>query len=217
MNKELKELYIIGSGGFGRVVLDTVGEINKKQRKYDLAGFIDDDESLKGEVFCGVKIIGGVETFKKEICRDRMVSAVLAIANPQVKERIATYLDGSVKWETLIHPLAFISDHATIGTGCIVQNFSTVNNKAVLGDHCSIVCNTVIGHDTIVGDYSSFMPLCGVMGNCVLAERVFVGVGAIILQEKSVGADAFIGAGSLVLSDVESGAKMVGVPARRIE
>ena len=44
----MKDLVIIGAGGFGREVADTVKRINDENSKYNLIGFIDDDESVVG-------------------------------------------------------------------------------------------------------------------------------------------------------------------------
>lgn len=48
----------------------------------------------------------------------------------------------------------------------------------------------------------------------MLGERVFVGAGAKVLGQITVGAGARIGANSVVLVDVPPGATVVGVPAR---
>ena len=217
MNKELKEIYVIGAGGFGKVVLDTIKEINRIKPSYLIAGFIDDDDSMKNKIVCGTEIIGGLEYFRNEICQHKRVSAVISIANPKIKERIVKYLGGMVEWETIIHPLAYVSESAEIGSGCVVQNFCSVNSEAVLGDHCSVVCNCLIGHDVVIGGFSSFMPLSGIGGNCKISTGVFVGIGAIVLQGLSIGSDAVIGPGSLVLNSVEDGATVMGNPAKRVK
>jgi len=47
-----------------------------------------------------------------------------------------------------------------------------------------------------------------------LGDRVVVGAGAVVLGAVNVGDDARVGAGSVVISDVPSGATIVGVPGR---
>jgi len=49
-----------------------------------------------------------------------------------------------------------------------------------------------------------------------IEEYSFVGMGAIIVGEVTIGKGAYIGAGTVVTKDVEPGAIMVGNPARRI-
>jgi FlaA1/EpsC-like NDP-sugar epimerase len=43
------KIVIVGSGGFGREVLWTLRDCNKKLKKYEILGFIDDDKLLKGK------------------------------------------------------------------------------------------------------------------------------------------------------------------------
>lgn len=212
----IKELYMIGTGGFCREALDTVHAINEVNPTYTVAGFIDEDESRKGELIGGIEIIGPLDQFREKY-KTQKVSAVIAIANPKVKEEIANILDGIVSWETLIHPTAYVSAGADIGEGSIVQEFCSIKSGVTLGRHCTVNCTVVVGHETKIGDYSSLMPLSGVMGSCVLSERVYIGAGAITNQGVTIGSDATVGSGCIVIRDVETGATMVGNPARRIK
>ena len=52
-----KSLVIIGARGSGKEVLLTINDCNKKSKKYEVLGFIDDSEKLWGQnnqyiVFC---------------------------------------------------------------------------------------------------------------------------------------------------------------------
>jgi len=48
-----------------------------------------------------------------------------------------------------------------------------------------------------------------------IGDRVFVGANASIKQGITIGDDVTIGMGAAVIQDVGSGAKIVGVPAKR--
>ena len=65
---EPKEIFIIGAGGFGREVVDTIHEINKNSNKYNIAGFIDEDESIINTYIYDIKVIGNIDYFRNEIC-----------------------------------------------------------------------------------------------------------------------------------------------------
>ena len=47
MNIEKNSLVIIGASGLGKEVLLTINEYNKKSKKYEVLGFIDDDKKLE--------------------------------------------------------------------------------------------------------------------------------------------------------------------------
>ncbi|MDR1042358.1 MAG: acetyltransferase [Clostridiales Family XIII bacterium] len=220
MDNTAKELYIIGAGGFGREVADTVREVNKASASgpvYRVAGFIDDDESRWGKAVNGIDVKGGVEYLRGLANGGDKPCAVITIAAPRIKESIASRLDGFVEWVNIIHPLAFLTNTATLGIGNIVQHFASINTDARLGDHCIVNCNSVIGHDVVLEDYVSVMPQNGIMGFCELKKRSYIGVGAVMIQNVVIGEDATVGAGTVVIRDVPPGATVVGNPARQIK
>ncbi|MDR0852648.1 MAG: acetyltransferase [Clostridiales Family XIII bacterium] len=219
MTAELKDLYIIGAGDFGRETADTVHEINRIQPTYRIAGFIDDNPAMHRKQINGIDVPGGRE-YLLSLAQRRggaIPYAIIAIADPMAKIKIARSLEGSVIWENIIHPLALIKGSARIGQGNIIQHFSSVSSNAVVGDHCLINCNCVVGHDVNLGHNSALMPFAGIMGDCVVENRVFIGAGAIVIPGVNIGKDAVIGAGAVVLEDVEAGATVVGNPAQRIK
>src|SRR5512137_1424900 len=69
---------------------------------------------------------------------------------------------------------------------------------------------TILGEDVVIGHKVA-------LHGCNIADRVLVGVGAIVLDGVEVGSDVMIGAGSVVTPGkrLESGFLYVGSPARR--
>lgn len=60
----MKDLYIIGAGGFGREVAWLVERINEVNSIWNLKGFIDDNESLWGSTEGEYPVLGGCEYLK---------------------------------------------------------------------------------------------------------------------------------------------------------
>jgi acetyltransferase-like isoleucine patch superfamily enzyme len=50
-------------------------------------------------------------------------------------------------------------------------------------------------------------------GNVTLGDEVTCGIGAVIIQGRTVGARTTIGAGAVVIRDIGPGVTAVGVPA----
>jgi len=69
---------------------------------------------------------------------------------------------------------------------------------------------TILGEDVVVGHKVA-------LHGCRIADRVLVGIGAIVLDGVEVGSDVIIGAGSVVTpgKKLESGFLYVGSPARQ--
>jgi sugar O-acyltransferase (sialic acid O-acetyltransferase NeuD family) len=216
-----KELYIIGAGGFGREVADTVREINKADASadgpvYRIAGFVDDDESLWGTIINDIEVKGGVEWLRGlENTGDKPCS-VIAVANPQMKRAIAHKLEGLIEWATLLHPTAVISPYAEIGAGSIIQSNASIGPNARIGQQCCVNFCSGVGHDAVIGDFVSVMSHCDITGYDVLKDGVYVATSVSVIPNIAVRENAFVGAGSVVVKDVPENTKVLGYPARQI-
>jgi sugar O-acyltransferase (sialic acid O-acetyltransferase NeuD family) len=229
----MKDLYIIGAGGFGRDVADIVRNINKTASVeygatksveapvngpvYRIAGFIDDNKSIHGKVLNDIEVVGDVDWLRSFSDRVKNFCAIIAIGDPKPKRMIAQKLEGTVEWATIVHPLAIVSSYAEIGSGSIVQENARIGPNARIGRHCCIVHYSNIGHDAILGDHVSVMGHCDITGYDVLKDGTYVGTSVAIIPNVTVGRNASIGAGSVVIDDVPEGAQMFGYPARRIK
>lgn len=211
----MKDIYIIGAGGFGREVAQTIAAINKEgEPRWRIAAFVDDDENKHGSIN-GIDVINSQEF--KELCKAERKSAIIAIGTPEFKKKLASEFDVYVNWENIIHPLTSVSEFAEIGVGNVFQAFSMVAPNVTIGNHCCVNTRSGIGHDAVVGDYVSIMSICDITGGCRLGDRVYVATTVSIIPEIVVGEGAYICAGSVVFKDVPQNAKMMGNPARQIK
>lgn len=211
----MQGLVIIGAGGFGRELADTVASINAERPTYELLGFVDDNEAHYHTSINGIKVIGGRGAVK-DLAEQRSIAAVVAIANPAMRHSLVAYLGKTVTWATLVHPRALVSPSARIGQGCILQAYVLVAANATIGDHCIVNACSGLGHDAVMGDYGAIMSQCDVTGRARLGAAVFMGSGARILPGVVVGEGAKVAAGAVVARDVEAGATVGGNPARVI-
>jgi serine O-acetyltransferase len=99
----------------------------------------------------------------------------------------------------------FLDVQAEIGEGLYIGHSggTHINNEAVIGKDCDI------GHQVTIG--TSAM---GRKGAPVIGDSVYVGAGAKLIGKIRIGDGAKIAANSLVMSNVPSGATVMGVPAR---
>ena len=91
---------------------------------------------------------------------------------------------------------------------------ATVNSKIVIKDNCLIGPNVTIiaaTHDTT----SDFKKRCHVIPNNIIIEKnVWIGTGAIIIGDITIGENSIIGAGSVVTKSIPKNCIAVGVPAK---
>jgi sugar O-acyltransferase (sialic acid O-acetyltransferase NeuD family) len=214
----LKEIYIIGAGGFGREVFDIIGSINLVQPTYRVAGFIDDDRTLTGTEISGVPVVCGTDealSLKDEDGGKPL--AAMTVAAPKIREALVKKLGDVFGWEDIVHPSSYISPSAKIGEGCIFQTQSFISADARIGAHCIVNRASGFGHDVTAGDFVSLMSFCDICGHVSLGDRVYAGSSVAVVPDVNVGADAYLCAGSTVFNDVDAGATVIGNPARRVK
>ncbi|MEW5595565.1 acetyltransferase [Peribacillus frigoritolerans] len=209
----MKPLYIIGSGGFSKQVLEIVEEINTHNIEYEIVGIIDDNTSLLGTQVLGYKIIGDTD-YLKDI--SDVKNAVIAIGEGKVRKQIYNKLRKKVKWVNLIHPKAIVSQYTTLGEGNVICAGVIINPDTRIGNHCNVNIGSTLGHDVILGDYATIMPGCNISGNVKIDNYSTIGTGSCIIQNKHIDKYAIIGAGSVVIDNIEKNSLYVGSPAKKI-
>lgn len=210
----MKSLYIIGSGGFSKQVIEIVEEINAISKKYELVGIIDDDTTLIDKDMFGYKVIGDTN-YLQDISQDNQINAVIAIGQGNVREKIYNKLP-NVKWINLIHPNTIISKYISIGEGNIICGGVIINPDCKIGNHCNINIGSTLGHDVNLEDFTTVMPGCNISGNVNIKKCSTVGTGSCIRQNTLIKEHSVIGAGAVVVKDVEKNSMYVGVPAKKI-
>ena len=205
----MKELILVGAGGFGRELLHWIKVINRENNKWVIKGFIDDNLKALEGYECDYKVIGRIDDWLP------VPSEVFAcaIAHPQTKERVVKKLKsrGAV-FERIIHPQASIGEFNKIGEGLIMYPKAVVTVNVTIGDFVTLLSSA--GHDVTIGDYSTISSFCGLNGNVKIGKRVFLGSHVAIVPGRKIGDDAFLAAGSVVVTNVKANKKVMGNPAK---
>lgn len=208
----MKDLIIVGAGGFGREALNLAKRINRITHRWNILGFLNDMPDALDGVMCSHRIIGRITDWVP----DENQEFVLGISSPTSKEKLARELAGrGFRFTSLISPTALIADYVTLGEGCVVTGNSSIGDNAVIGDFVHIA-GSMIGQDTVIGDYSTTTGYVNV-ASATVGKRVFIGSHAVVLNKVRVGDDAFICAGSIVMRRVPDGARVFGNPAKKVE
>ncbi len=208
----MKDLIIVGAGGFGREALTLAKTLNSIEPRWNIKGFLSDIPDTLDGIKCSHSIIGTIvdwQPAENEVF-------VMGISSPAGKEKVANVLKpkGAV-FETLIHPYALISENVEIGEGCVIAGRSSIGTCTVLGDFVHLA-GSMVGEDAVIGDYSTVTGYANIT-NAHLGKRVFVGSHAVILNKRKIGDDAYICAGSIVFNNVKAGIKVFGNPAKRFD
>lgn len=211
----MKDLIIIGAGGFAREVLWLVEEINRTEAQWNVLGFLDEDEKSHGCLLNGKMVLGGLDWFNSY---EGEIYAVCAVGNSLVKKKLVSSLNGrGIKYPVLIHPSVIRSEYVEFGDGCIVCAGNIFTTNIEVGSHVSFHPGCTIGHDVEVFDYATVLPGVNISGNVELGEGCNIGTNATIIQGIKIGAWSVVGAGSVLVKDIPPKCTAVGVPAKPIK
>lgn len=126
--------------------------------------------------------------------RNHLLARILKHLGRLWLRRMRTTMGISVPFDTVIGPGLYLGHVGGIKIG----------TASPIGRDCDISHNVTIGQ--IQGGPRQGSPSLG--------DRVYVGVGAVLMGNIHIGDDAAIGANAVVMCDVPAGATAVGVPAR---
>lgn len=209
----MNDIIIYGTGGLGRGVVDLIHEINKNGTRWNIIGFIDDNE--KKVKVNGIDVLGTMECLKNT---NQRLNVVLAIGAPEFKMKVYKELSilKNIYFPNLMHPSVEFSHHNTIGKGNIIGKGATLSTNIDIGDFNLIHYNCTIGHDVVLGNFNSIYPLTAISGFVNIEDNIVIGTNSSIIPNVLVGENSIIGAGSAIIKNVNSNSKVVGVPGKTL-
>lgn len=209
----MKNLLIIGAGGFGREMFAAAREACGFGEAFRVKGYLDGNpHALDG--FDGYPpIIGSPESYP--IGEDDVF--VTAFGNVETRKRCAEMIESrGGRFIPIIHRSASIGPNVEVGDGSFIAHNVVLTADVKVGRHACVFQGSVIGHDTRLGDFSHVYSLVSIGGGVSVGERASVFPGARVVPRIAIGNGATVGIGSAVIRSVEPGITVFGVPAQRL-
>ncbi|MDD3165312.1 MAG: acetyltransferase [Oscillospiraceae bacterium] len=210
----MKNLVIIGTGGFGRETANMVEQINRASPEWNLLGLAGEG-AQPGQTVEGFPILGDLDAVRSLPEKPYLV---IAFADPKNRKRLADALEREgYPFATLIHPDVVCGRRVTIGAGSIVCAKSTFTTNVQIGKHCILNIGTTVGHDAVLDDCVSVMDFCVIAGETHIAAQCYFGLNCMVINLVDIQAPCIFGAGAVVVRNLTQPGTYAGVPARKIK
>jgi sugar O-acyltransferase (sialic acid O-acetyltransferase NeuD family) len=209
----MKQLHIVGAGGFGRELHSWVLRHPAHGRDWTFAGFLDDNAEALADYgrFAPVTALRGHVPVPERVylCGLGLPSAKAFLIDPLLR--------AGAEFISLVDPSVVIGERVRLGRGVVLCPGTILTCDIRLGDFVTINLNTTIGHDVTVGDWTTVSSQCDLTGRVKVAEGVLIGSKASVIQGRNIGAGALVGVGAVVVRDVPPGVTVVGNPAATLK
>lgn len=206
----MQDLIVVGAGT--SVVVKLIHAINRADERWNLVGFVDDDESKWGTDFCDYPVLGGLIELEAHV--DAQVVCFIFGGNIRTRLGVLGRLDETaLHYATLVHPTVDL-ESVDVGEGCIIQGGSWIQSGVGIGRHVGIGPACIVGHDVQIANTAWLGPRVTILGRVEVMEGATLGAGCVIKGDVTIGANSLVGMGAVVMRDVVDNATVVGNPAR---
>jgi sugar O-acyltransferase (sialic acid O-acetyltransferase NeuD family) len=209
----MKNLLIIGAGGFGREMFATAREAIGYGDDFVIKGFLDGNPPALDGYEGYPSIIGTPETYEIE---DNDVF-ITALGNLDSRRRCVAMIEQrGGEFISIVHKTASLGPNVKVDAGSFIAHNVVLTADIEVGRHSCVFHGTVIGHDTKLKDFTHIYSLVSIGGGVRIEDGASVFPGARIVPRVTIGERATVGIGSAVIRNVEPGITVFGVPAERL-
>lgn len=209
----MSELLLIAATGLAREVLATV----RCSGRYDVAGFLDEDEDLAGTEVDGAPVLGTIDDSIHYPHTFFVVCLDSGRLRQVVVERLNGLGIGTNRFATVIDSSVRIPEGCRIGRGSVLLQNVSLAASVTLGSHVLAMPGVILAHDGVVADYATFAAGTSIGGDVRIGRGAYLGMNSSVRGGTLIGQYSTIGMGAAVLGDVPAGETWVGVPARPVD
>ncbi|MBT1700509.1 acetyltransferase [Fulvivirgaceae bacterium PWU4] len=197
------EVIIIGAGGHAAEIDEYIafaGFDRSKTPAFKVAGFIDDNPASYARYKLSAPFLGSIR--EHVIQKDKQY--VMGIANLAYRRPIVErFLAEGARFATVIHPVAYVSPSAKIGTGVVIAPYVNIGPNVEVGDFTLLNARVSLGHDSAVGQHNFISPNVSFSGFTKVGDDNLFGINSATIPGITVGNRNKIAAGMVLDKSVE--------------
>lgn len=196
----MKDLIIVGAGGFSKEILGYISHDKIKGLLQDitLKGILVDYEDHYVSLNESLKYLGKIREYE---IQENDIFMIAIGENPGRNIVIDYFESKSAKFFSYIHSSCYINPSSKIGEGLIMAPFCILNANVIVGKHALINTYSGIGHDCVIGDRLIMYPQSAINGNCIIGNNLTMGTKATIFPKITMGDNCTITSHSYVKSN----------------
>ena len=193
---------VIGSGGHSRVVIAAL-----LASGVPVENVFDEDETRAGARVAGRLVQSTARLRPGTAC-------VVALGDNWERQRTVERFP-AVRWATVVHPSAIVSDDVVIGPGSVLMAGAVIQPHVRIGSHVIVNTRSSVDHDCILDSFASVAPGATLCGSVRVGARSAVGTGATVREKTSIAAGCTLGMGAALTRSMPTPNQVwAGVPAR---
>lgn len=212
----LERVAIVGAGEFGLQAAHLIGQLNRNNPEYEIAGWFDDTKS-KGTDVNGGRVLGGTEDIEGSFHHGGFDRLFVAIGYNHLafKKSLIERLKGKIPFLNIISPQALVDSSAVLGSNVMIYPGAIIDKEVHLNDGVTINLGSIISHNSIIGSSCFVAPGVTVAGFCDVGDCSFIGAGSTIIDNVTIADNCKIGAGAVVVKPLLQSGLYLGIPAIR--
>lgn len=210
----MKQIVIIGAGGFGREVQWLIERINEKELTWEIKGYIDDGIDAGTEIN-GYPVLGGINELLE---MQQEIAVVCAIGSSSIRKKIIERISSNpnIEFPNIVDPSVQMSKYVKFGKGNIICAGTILTVNIDIKDFSILNLDCTVGHDVVLNSFVTVYPSVNISGCVMIGKHTEIGTGTQIIQGKTISENVIIGAGAVVVKNIDISGTYVGMPAKRI-
>ncbi|GAB4564199.1 MAG: hypothetical protein Kow0047_13740 [Anaerolineae bacterium] len=196
----LTRVLIIGAGLGAMQVADIL--LNDPHKI--IAGFVDDDPSLRGQTILHWPVLGTSAELGALWDRKAFDAAIVSIStNIEARARLfEACRELGIPMVNAIDPTVRINRFSRIGVGNVLCSFVHVGTCTVIGDNNFISSHSSIEHHNVWGSHITTGPGCHTSSRVKVGDRVKMGTGVFIQPGLAIGEGCQIASGAIIIRSI---------------